>query len=1164
MPQTIPSSDGQQLDSSVVNLAKAIRQSESQGNYTAKGASGEYGAYQWMPGNFESAATKYKLNPSDKSAINQDKVAYYTLKEMKDQGLSPAQIASKWNSGSPNFEGKVGVNSKGVKYDVPKYVSTVISNFRTIKAGATPPTLTSQPAPVPQDMSGATFPSSPTDTPLTSGLKTVGNVPSSLFNFVKSTIQTMNPVEITKNFSQYVEGFPQLVKELGGDSNKAALSVISEMPKATYEALVPQLVRSLLAGDTEAAQKAVVNDPVGQIGPLVGGLRAAAKAAGAGALADTALAKTAKAVTKPVGAVTGAVTDKIGATAKYAASQATGLSPETLKTTVELPKELSAAQKSGLDRSTLGSDLHQKIKQRLTALSDLGSEYDPIRKSTKPVMLPLNWFEDVLAKHNIPVEKGKITTTKESTVLNGADVSALQHFYDKYGKDPNHSPNSFLNTREALTQLSRFDATKTGNLEAVAKDARSTLNNSRNQIDGLIDKDAKYAPEAHDLRLIAKEWLDPKTKELKDSALSRIANATSDTNAPRLKRLEAIQPGITKQIRVLKAIEDIHNAVGLKVGTYVRGGAIVTGIATGNLPMIVGAILTQPELAVPLIKGFGYTRKTVGPVIRALRSAAGDINRFRLPSKGGDSSTGTGSSKPSTATDTSTSKKPTGKEDVYAPPADTSGSFDGTIHTNEPNTNLGDSSGRGLLGRIVDHTKAAIDNAKNNGQRGFIKNPLAGQYPGEKKLTSSILDSLEGKTVVSKQFLENLTNQPSMRQAERDAIRALLKNEGDKVNAIDFANKVKTELLPLKRMSISTAADSMNGQGGLRYEGITLPHELRGPVANYDENIYRSPIKTSAADVHFGDVNTGDYFAHTRIEDLPVGEVKVTGKDLSGNPIYDMPSQANGKGGTRRVIEVQSDLFQKGRLENERGAAAVRDRPNSSNEELSKIMDAGASTGKNLDGIAKLEPYRNTWQERVISEEVKQAAKDGKTKLQFPTGETAMKIEGLGNQDNWFNSDPTGPLGGVRYEKLTPDTMRVGMEVHHAGSDGWLITDVLGNGKFKAIPRDSIGDMEEELSQFGSSPEDAIAELASGNEEARRILSSTYDNETFDISGKVDTSNPIYRFYDKTVQKYLTNKFNAKVITDPQGVSWVEVPITKDMATRPVHAFTGLGSNPTR
>jgi hypothetical protein len=66
--------------------------------------------------------------------------------------------------------------------------------------------------------------------------------------------------------------------------------------------------------------------------------------------------------------------------------------------------------------------------------------------------------------------------------------------------------------------------------------------------------------------------------------------------------------------------------------------------------------------------------------------------------------------------------------------------------------------------------------------------------------------------------------------------------------------------------------------------------------------------------------------------------------------------------------------------------------------------------------------------------------------------------------------------------------------------------------------------------------------------------------EEFDISGKVDTNNPIYKFYEKEMGKYLKSKYNAKEIIDDQGVSWYEVDIKPDMKG-PIEAF-GMGAIP--
>lgn len=402
-------------------------------------------------------------------------------------------------------------------------------------------------------------------------------------------------------------------------------------------------------------------------------------------------------------------------------------------------------------------------------------------------------------------------------------------------------------------------------------------------------------------------------------------------------------------------------------------------------------------------------------------------------------------------------------------------------------------------------------------------------YTGETELTTKLLEDLKGRSTVSKRYLEDATNRPELKQAERDLFRNLLKQEGDQINVKDFASKVKSELLPLEPSHLKDG----------RYENISLPYEERGPVEDYTERIYSSPIKTSAGDIHYsGDYPNTNYFAHSRIEDTPDN--------------------------TRRVIEIQSDLFQKGRLESEKlryKATPIED----TNLELQSGRFGRTNTqplGTREKELSKLESYRNTWHERVIREELKKAAEDGKTKVQFPTGETAMKIEGLGESKSWYTGSYTGTARRDTVP-LKPEMLKVGQEVNDSSTD-WIITDVLGDGKFKAVPKDThrfeIEVMNEEslyrrAQSLGliSYEQELDVQKAIKDPVIRKAWEDKYA-ETFDISGKVDQENPIYKFYEKTVQKYL-NKFGGKLVTDKQGVSWVEVPVKKEMATQPVMAF---------
>lgn len=401
-------------------------------------------------------------------------------------------------------------------------------------------------------------------------------------------------------------------------------------------------------------------------------------------------------------------------------------------------------------------------------------------------------------------------------------------------------------------------------------------------------------------------------------------------------------------------------------------------------------------------------------------------------------------------------------------------------------------------------------------------------------VSTKILGKLKGKTTTSKQEILDFTNASDLKQPEKDLFHRLLADEGNTVNVAAFATKIKAELLPLKR-----------GEGGNTYENVVLPDELRGPVADYRDHIYSSPIKTSAGSVHFGggfgDDEEADgvdnYFAHSRVEDLPKYSERYSDMVKAGKKV---DPDTFAKGDTRRIIELQSDLFQRGRLERE--AHPDKNMIGATYSSRDAKYRVGKEVAERDAELSKLEPYRNTWHERLIREEVKQAAKDGKTKLQFPTGETAMKIEGLGEHNAFSIGE--GPRGHM----LKPEDLKVGAEVNDSNlHQQWIITDVLGAGKFKAVPKQTLDSMlERDKMGFGGKKPTY--------EETLQRARFNYE-ETFDISGKVDNDNPIYKFYEKEVGRYLKNKYDAKRIVDAQGVLWWEVDVKPEHAKLPVQAF---------
>ncbi len=166
-PQNSQSDNGQ-LDPQAVAMAQAIRKTESNGNFKAKGKSGEYGAYQFTGGTWNSAAQKYlgyQVPVNEATPEQQNEVAYKRIKEWKDQGYNPGQIASMWNAGSgepdayqgtfSNGNPAVGVNKYGVHYSVPDYALKVANNYQQLKKQDTfNPTPFSNPNPGEFDFTG--------------------------------------------------------------------------------------------------------------------------------------------------------------------------------------------------------------------------------------------------------------------------------------------------------------------------------------------------------------------------------------------------------------------------------------------------------------------------------------------------------------------------------------------------------------------------------------------------------------------------------------------------------------------------------------------------------------------------------------------------------------------------------------------------------------------------------------------------------------------------------------------------------------------------------------------------------------------------------------------------------------------------------------------------
>lgn len=663
------------LDPQVVALSKAIIQTESGGNPMAQGKSGEYGMAQWMPNTWKAQAKDILGDPNaPMTEANQKAVIYSVIAKDKANGLNPASVAAKWNIGSPtDWENKIGTNSStGVAYNVPQYVKSVTDAYQTIKAGGNvgvdPNNPSSTAAPqIPQDTSGALFPSSPTDNPLMAALKTAGNLPGSLFNFAKGVVSSLNPLNTLKTIEDIGSGLSNTPQGMG----QAILDTITGLPAAAFHTLVPQGVQQALTGDFAGAAKNFTNDPFGQTAPIVlaalgsakladtagGGLAKAASDSRAAftdtgvhvmpqqgvysSALDTGISKVGGLGSDIINKVAGVPIGWAGGIVKSAASHLIGLEPTDLSTILKNPEAFSKIAQDQTSRGGLANEFGTALDTLESHMQDTGTGYKAIRLTQTLVAVPENFIPDVLNKYGLKTEPQldaqnnplppKVISNTTSITRNLGDIKAIQNFVDNWGNKTTLTPEEYLNMRSDLGDLSRFDLTsgKTKASDTVGKALYAEANRTiRPQIQGLKSLDETYAPVKTQFDQLKKDFLQKQGNEyvFKDGAINKIANASGVGKDALLARMEQILPGITKKIQILKTVENIQKAYGNKVGNYSKAILEGGGFLTGNIPAILAGIISNPAIAVPLLRGAGLGWAKVAPIVGALKIIAGDVN----------------------------------------------------------------------------------------------------------------------------------------------------------------------------------------------------------------------------------------------------------------------------------------------------------------------------------------------------------------------------------------------------------------------------------------------------------------------------------------------------------------------------------------------------------
>lgn len=97
-----------------------------------RGASGEYGSFQFMPATWRQVSQEVTGKVLPQSPLNEEYVAVKKIQMLLNEGKNEREVALIWNGslgGSEAAVEKRGVNRFGVRYDTKTYALKVLTAY---------------------------------------------------------------------------------------------------------------------------------------------------------------------------------------------------------------------------------------------------------------------------------------------------------------------------------------------------------------------------------------------------------------------------------------------------------------------------------------------------------------------------------------------------------------------------------------------------------------------------------------------------------------------------------------------------------------------------------------------------------------------------------------------------------------------------------------------------------------------------------------------------------------------------------------------------------------------------------------------------------------------------------------------------------------------------
>lgn len=303
---------------------------------------------------------------------------------------------------------------------------------------------------------------------------------------------------------------------------------------------------------------------------------------------------------------------------EFVASQAFGITPQTIKTIIKNPKLYTQVEKWILNSEEMLGSLGTKIDEKIAKISETGKWYQAI-KETANIQSPIEEVNNALKARGIEIKNWKLDFTN-TNMADTSDMNAIQKAYDFIKWDNVN----VLNIRGKIDDLINYESKTTSKWQSVVKEIRKIIDNKgKIEIPWLAELDNTYWVEIKELRNIKKDFLNADWT-FKDNALSKISNLTKKGNEAKLERVKKLLPWIEENINAIRAFEDVSLAWWQKVRSYLRGAWTVWVWAMTGWPVwaIVWLLLTSPQVATNLLKWLWYTKEFINNIVNKIKTGA--------------------------------------------------------------------------------------------------------------------------------------------------------------------------------------------------------------------------------------------------------------------------------------------------------------------------------------------------------------------------------------------------------------------------------------------------------------------------------------------------------------------------------------------------------------